>query len=97
MPLADVGQFVQDVEVEDSGLAGLQVSMPEVHPPPLVVDVGVGVFGDQIHARLGQDLLPQPVVEKRDEVRVPIQAGEHGRERLRAYPQPAVDPDASHA
>lgn len=78
VPLTDVGQFVEDVKVEDAGFPSLEVAQPEVDPTSFVVNVGVGVLGNQVDLRFSQNLLSQAVIEQADEVRVLVQAWENG-------------------
>jgi len=48
VPPPNVGEFVQDVKVEDSVLASLEVSKPEIDPSPFIVNVRVGVLGNEV-------------------------------------------------
>src|SRR5213595_3595945 len=69
MPLPDVGELVEHVEIQNPLLSGLEVPEAGDDVPLVIIDVHVHVLGDDVDAAVAKDLLPQAVRENRAERR----------------------------
>src|SRR5439155_203965 len=82
VPLPDVGELMEHVEVHDLLFSGLQVSQTRDDVPRLVVDVHVHILGDDVDATVSEDLFSESVGEDRSEGDRFVQAGEHVEDRM---------------
>src|SRR5713101_2893650 len=88
VPLPNVDELVEDVQVQRPLLPALQVIQPDHDVSLLVIDVCVGVFRNQVNESLLQDRLAEAVVdEKTPKMRVPIQPWKD----LDDWPAPGVE------
>src|SRR5207245_10131292 len=62
VPLPNVDELVEDVQVQRALLPALQVVQPDHDVPLLVVDVRVGVFRNEVDEGVPQDRFPETVV-----------------------------------
>src|SRR5207245_6735691 len=96
VPLSDVGELVEDIEIEDPLVPFLQVAESRDDVSGFVVDVHVHVLGDHINLAVAEDLLPEPVGEDRAESRGTAQFGEDIQDRMLPRSDFAVDSDGCH-
>src|SRR5207245_5752450 len=67
VPLSDVGELVEDIEIEDPLVPFLQVAESRDDVSDFVVDVLVHVLGVHIDLAVAEELLPKPVRQERAE------------------------------
>src|SRR5881392_2816712 len=94
MPLPDVGELVEHVEIQNPLLSGLEG--PEAGDDVPLVIIDVHVLGDDVDAAVAKDLLPQAVRENRAERRRPIESREHLEDPVLPRLHLAVHSDAGH-
>src|SRR5207249_5582850 len=73
MPLPDVGEFVEHVEIEDPILSGLEVAEARDDVPFVIIDVHVYVLGDDVDPTIPKDLFTETVGEDSAERRRPVE------------------------
>jgi hypothetical protein len=96
MPLADVGEFMKDVQVERLRVAGLEIPEARDDVAAVIVDVHVHVLGHDVDFAVPQDFLPQTVGENRTECRGTVESREHVKEPMATRPDLPVDADSFH-